>query len=74
MCLESTLGLSGVLIGVLLTVIGVNRPVPLSPEVWPVLIGGIMLFGFLIRDVVITWSPWGIRKHPAHGSILVVWK
>jgi len=74
MCLESTLGLGGVLIGVALTAIGITTQVPLSTLAWPILIGSIMLFGFLTRDIVITWSPWGIKKHPGHGSILVVWR
>lgn len=74
MCLESTLGLGGVLVGVILTAVGVTTRVPIAEWVWPILTGSIMTFGFLTRDVVITWSPWGIKKHPGHGSILVVWR
>jgi len=68
MCLESTLGLGGVLIGVALTAIGITTQVPITTLAWPILIGSIMLFGFLTRDIVITWSPWGIKNTPATAA------
>ncbi len=74
MCLESTLGLGGVLVGVVLTAVGVTTRVSIVPALWPVMVGTIMMFGFLTRDMVITWSPWSIKKYPGHGSILVVWR
>ncbi len=73
MCLESTIGLSGVLLGVVLTALLTNGSrVGLLVWIWPVGIAMIGLTGLGIRDLVIQWKP-KIRllRVKDHGSILV---
>jgi hypothetical protein len=74
MCMESTIGLSGVLVGVVLTAAGVPVVIPLATWTWPV--GGALVWGagFTMKDVVIQWSPWKLRRVKDHGSILVRWR
>lgn len=74
MCVESTVGLSGVLAGVVLTAVGVPVAVSLPAWVWPVSGALVWLGGFAMKDFVIQWSPWGLRRVKNHGSILVRWR
>ena len=74
MCLESTVGLGGVLIGVLFTAFAIPVSVRMAEWAWPLLGGLIWGAGFAIKDVVIQWSPWKLRRVKDHGSILVRWR
>lgn len=74
MCLESTVGLSGVLAGVVLTAATVPVVVPLAGWVWPLTGAGVWGVGFLIKDVVIQWPPLKLRRVKDHGSIWVRWR
>lgn len=73
MCLESTVGLSGILIGVLLTALLANGPrIALAPWFWPVAVALIGLIGLGIRDLVIQWKPRvRLLRVKDHGSIIV---
>ena len=74
MCVESTVGLSGVLAGVVLTAVGVSVQVPIAVEMWPVM--GVVVWGagFAMKDLVVQWAPWKLRRVKDHGSILVRWR
>jgi hypothetical protein len=74
MCMESTVGLSGVFAGVVLTAVGVSVRIPVAAWAWP--LGGMVVWGvgFAMKDVVIQWSPWKLRRVKDHGSILVRWR
>ncbi|MFA6960015.1 MAG: hypothetical protein WC205_04595 [Opitutaceae bacterium] len=74
MCMESTVGLSGVLAGVVLTAVGVAWPVMISPWVWPVAAAFVWGAGFAMKDLVIQWGPWKLRRVKDHGSIWVRWR
>lgn len=74
MCLESTVGLGGVLIGVLLTALAVPVAVRMPEWAWPLAGGLVWGAGFAIKDVVIQWKPWKLRRVKDHGSILVRWR
>lgn len=74
MCVESTVGLSGVLAGVVLTAVGVPMVVSLPAWVWPGAGALVWLGGFAMKDLVIQWSPWKLRRVKDHGSILVRWR
>ncbi len=74
MCLESTIGLAGVLAGVVLTAAAVTLRVKLAAWFWPSAGATVWIAGFLIKDVVIQWSPWRLRRVKDHGSILVRWR
>lgn len=74
MCMESTVGLGGVLTGVLLTALAVPFAIRMAGWAWPLLGGLVWGSGFGVKDVVIQWAPWKIRRVKNHGSILVRWR
>lgn len=74
MCMESTVGLSGVFAGVVLTAVGVSVMVPMAGWAWPLAGAAVWIAGFAMKDVVIQWSPWKLRRVKDHGSILVRWR
>lgn len=74
LCLESTVGLTGVLAGVVLTAMAVPVVVPVAAWAWPLAGGVVWGAGFAIKDLVIQWSPWKLRRVKDHGSILVRWR
>lgn len=74
MCMESTVGLSGVLVGVVLTAAGVPVVVRLPAGAWIVSGAIVWAAGFAMKDVVIQWSPWKLRRVKDHGSIWVRWR
>lgn len=74
MCLESSAGLTGILLGVLLALSGIGGAVALSPMRWAGVAAGVLTLGFLLRDMVITWRPLGLRRDPDHHSIVFAWK
>jgi hypothetical protein len=73
MCLESSVGLAGLLLGVGLALAGIGGPVTLSPGRWMLLAAAVLALGFLARDLVITWRPLGVRRDPDHHSIIFTW-
>jgi len=74
MCLESTVGLSGVMVGVVLTAVAVQVSVKMTAWVWPAAGAVVWGAGFAMKDMVIQWSPWKLRRVKDHGSILVRWR
>jgi hypothetical protein len=74
MCMESTVGLSGVFSGVVLTAIGVSVMVPVAVWAWPLAGTVVWGLGYAMKDLVIQWSPWKLRRVKDHGSILVRWR
>jgi hypothetical protein len=70
-CAESTVGLSGVLVGLAFTLAGVGGAIALKQWVWPVLAALVWSQGFMMKDFVIQWRPWAIRRIKDHGSIIV---
>ena len=74
MCLESSVGLTGLLVGVTLTFFEGARTICLSPRNWTLMGGAVLTAGFFLRDFVITWHPFGIRRDAGHHSIVFVWR
>jgi len=73
MCLESSVGLTGVVIGVLLAISGTGGSVALDPARWVLLAAVVLVVGFLAKDLVISWRPLGVRRDPDHHSIVFTW-
>jgi hypothetical protein len=73
-CLESTIGLSAILVGVGLTASGLALPVSTPAGLWPLVAGAVWSFGYMTRDVVLQWSPWALRRVRDHGSLVVRWR
>jgi hypothetical protein len=74
MCLESSAGLTGIVLGVALALTGLGGRVALSPARWAALAFAVLTLGFLLRDVIITWRPLGLRRDPDHHAIIFAWK
>jgi hypothetical protein len=73
MCLESSAGLTGVLVGVALILLGVGGEVTLNTALWMLLTGAVLVLGFAAKDLVITWRPLGLRRVPDHHTIIFTW-
>ena len=73
MCLESSAGLAGVVLGVALALAGIGGQITLNPARWMLLAATALTLGFLAKDFVISWHPPGIRRDPDHHSIVFTW-
>jgi hypothetical protein len=74
MCLESTLGILGVVVGATLVGLSLFERTTISGSgLW---IAGAMTLtlGFLIKDFVVSWKPWGLRREPDHLNVIVRWR
>jgi hypothetical protein len=73
-CLESTVGLTGVIAGLALFSLGSSHPITLNRREFLIAIAGTMLLCFLIKDIVISWKPFGLRREKDHLNLIVRWK
>jgi hypothetical protein len=73
LCLESSVGLTGIVVGVGLALAGIGGQVALNPGRWMLLAAVILTVGFFARDLVISWRPLGVRRDPDHHSIVFTW-
>ena len=74
MCAESTAGMTGVILGIVLLGVGINLSIEIPQWCWSILAMLIMTIGFLIKDYVIEWSPLRIYKDLDHINIIFTWK
>lgn len=74
MCVESTVGILGVVIGLLLFFTQLDIYVAMNITRWLLLIGGVLVAGFLIKDYVFEWNPWRVYKDKDHLNIVFSWK
>ncbi len=70
MCVESTVGLSAILIGGLLSIAFGGFPISLSPTLKTTAFTTILVFGFLAKDWVISWRPLSLRREAEHENII----
>jgi hypothetical protein len=73
-CLESTVGLTGVIAGLALIGLGSSHQIALSRCEFSFAIAGTMALGFIIKDFVISWKPFGVRREKDHLNLIVRWK
>jgi hypothetical protein len=74
MCIESTVGATGIVVGAILLSSGITRLIVMDDWVWSVLVMLIMGVGFVTKDYVLEWSPWRIRRDKDHMNIVFTWK
>ncbi|WOO40838.1 hypothetical protein [Rubellicoccus peritrichatus] len=70
MCLESTLGMLGILAGIILALFLPDVEFPINRWGWTGFVSSMMLFGFLGKDLVVFWKPFAIRRDPDHANII----
>lgn len=73
MCVESAIGLAGVVAGIGLVGFDIGMMVFLSPTVLAASTGLTLLAGYLLKDFVFGWSPWKIYREKNHAQLIVRW-
>ncbi len=73
-CIESTIGVTGIIIGSTLLSIGAGQLISMSEWSWSGLIILILSCGFLIKDYILEWNPWRVRREKDHMNIAFTWK
>ena len=73
MCLESTVGMAGIVVGALILGSGIVGVAPMEPWTWSLTIFLSLLLGFVTKDYVLAWSPPRLRRDPDHMNILIRW-
>lgn len=74
MCVESALGMTGVVAGIGLVGLGFTRSVFLSGPVLAAVVFVAMTVGFLLKDFVFEWSPWKIYREKDHAQVIFRWR
>jgi len=74
LCVESALGLTGVVAGIGLVGFGLARPVVVSPGAFATGVAFVMGAGFALKDLVFEWSPWKIYREKDHAQVIFRWK
>jgi len=74
MCVESTIGIIGVIIGLVLLGSNVTIMIMMDYWHWSVLAVLVSSFGFGVKDYVLEWNPWRIRRDKDHMNIVFTWK
>ncbi len=70
MCMESTVGMLGVIAGCGIVLAGVRHPIDLPAYFWPVAVLVIGVIGFVIKDYVLDWKTWSIRREKDHQNVV----
>jgi hypothetical protein len=72
-CVESTVGLTAIVAGLLLTLAWRAGSVLLPPAALPIGFAAVLLFGTAVREVVFDWRALRLRREPDHGA-RVTWR
>jgi hypothetical protein len=73
-CLESTVGVTGVVAGALLAGLSSSTQITIGRWIFLLAVVGTMTLGFLVKDWVISWKPFGVRREKNHLNLIVRWK
>ncbi len=74
MCVESALGMTGVVAGIGLVGLGFTRSVFLSVPVLATAVFVAMAVGFFLKDFVFEWNPWKIYREKDHAQVIFRWR
>lgn len=74
MCVESTVGVTGVVVGIIILGSAINRPMPMRSWIWSFLAVAVLTIGFAIKDFIFEWRPFRIRRDKNHLNIVFRWK
>jgi hypothetical protein len=73
-CLESIVGVTGVVAGAVLVGLGSSTDVAIGRWDFSLAVVGMMMLSFIIKDLVISWKPPGVRREKDHLNLIVRWK
>ncbi len=73
-CVESAVGLLGVVCGGLLLASRFDSAIKLDHNILSGITLGVLCIGFLIKDWVIQANPWRIGREPDHLNLVVRWR
>ena len=74
MCMESSIGMTGIIAGSLLVGFGFDTFLSMNSMVWSIGVMLILIGGFLIKDIVIQFKPIRIYSDKNHMNIVFTWK
>jgi hypothetical protein len=74
MCMESSIGMTGIIAGSLLVGLGFDAILSMKPMIWSLGVMLILIVGFLIKDIVIQLNPMRIYSDKNHMNIVFTWK
>jgi len=73
-CLESTVGMTGVVLGLALFGLAGTRQLSVTAPGLALAAGATLTLGFLIKDLVLTWNPFGVKREKDHLNLVVRWR
>ena len=74
MCVESALGLTGLVAGIGLVGLGFDRPMFVGTTGLAAMVTGALVAGFFLKDFVFEWSPWKIYREKDHAQVIFRWR
>ena len=74
MCVESTVGVTGVVAGLIVLGSAADSTLFVSPMLWCILAVTVLAIGFAIKDFVFEWRPFRIRRDKDHVNLVFSWK
>jgi hypothetical protein len=73
-CMETTVGVTGMVAAAALAGLGNSAILAFRWWEFSLAIAGTLAVGFLIKDLVISWNPLGVRREKDHLNLIVRWK
>ncbi len=74
MCVESTVGVTGVVAGLVVLGSTIDSKLSASPLLISILATGSLAFGFAVKDLIFEFRPFRIRRDKDHLNIVFSWK
>jgi hypothetical protein len=74
MCIESIVGMSGIVIGVMVFASGIGISLTMQRWSWSLFAAIVLATGFLMKDYVLEVKPWRLRRDKDHVNIIVKWR
>ena len=74
LCVESALGMTGVLVGAGILGFGITQQIQMDKFAMGISVAGLVGVGFAIKDLVVQVRPWRIFRDKDHVNIVFSWK
>ena len=71
---ESTAGATGIVAGALFAWLGGSTQMAVSRWEYFLAVTGTLTLGFIIKNLVISWNPPGVRREKDHLNVIIRWK